>query len=50
MEVKSDAVKRAAANRRGETQALQHRDAFRHEAFTTRFFSRESRFFEDAYR
>jgi hypothetical protein len=49
MEVKSDPVKRAAADGRGEAQALQHRDAFRHEAFTTRFFSRESRLFEDAY-
>lgn len=49
VEVKSDSVKRTAADGRGETQALQYRDTFRHEAFSTRFFSREPRFFEDAY-
>jgi hypothetical protein len=50
VEVKADPIKWKAADGRGETQALQHRDALRHEAFTTRLFSRESCFFEDAYR
>jgi hypothetical protein len=49
VEVKSDPVKWVAADGRSETQALQHRDALRHEAFTTRLFSRESCLFEDVY-